>query len=139
MINAKCSCGAVSLSLPGPTRLVAACHCIDCQRRTGAPFGVGAFYPVETVTISGTPKEYVRAAASGGEVRFYFCSDCGSTVYWKADNLPDMIGVAVGAIADPDFPAPVRSVFEQSKHAWVEIGGAGVAHFEQGSARTSSG
>ena len=80
---------------------MAACHCIDCQRRTGAPFGVGAFYPVEAVTISGAPKGYVRAAASGGEVRFYFCSDCGSTVYWKADNLPAMIGVAVGTIADP--------------------------------------
>ncbi|AHY49697.1 GFA family protein [Bradyrhizobium japonicum] len=139
MIEARCSCGAVSLSLPGPTKLVAACHCIDCQRRTGAPFGVGAFYPVEAVTISGAPKGYVRAAASGGEVRFYFCSDCGSTVYWKADNLPAMIGVAVGAIADPDFPAPVRSVFERSKHAWVEIGGSGVEHFEQSSARKSSG
>ncbi|KGT75712.1 aldehyde-activating protein [Bradyrhizobium japonicum] len=139
MIEARCSCGAVSLSLPGPTKLVAACHCIDCQRRTGAPFGVGAFYPVEAVTISGAPKGYVRAAASGGEIRFYFCSDCGSTVYWKADNLPAMIGVAVGAIADPDFPAPVRSVFEQSKHAWVEIGGSGVEHFEQSGSRKSSG
>ncbi|MGX1323747.1 hypothetical protein AB7M17_007200 [Bradyrhizobium sp. USDA 377] len=139
MIEASCSCGAVSLSLPGPTRLVAACHCIDCQRRTGAPFGVGAFYPVEAVTISGAPKEYARAAASGGKVRSHFCPDCGSTVYWQADNLPAMIGVAVGAIADPDFPAPVRSVFEQSKHAWVEIGGAGVEHFERSSVRTSSG
>lgn len=139
MIEARCSCGVVSLSLPGPTKLVAACHCIDCQRRTGAPFGVGAFYPVEAVTISGAPKGYVRAAASGGEIRFYFCSDCGSTVYWKADNLPAMIGVAVGAIADPDFPAPVRSVFEQSKHAWVEIGGSGVEHFEQSGSRKSSG
>ncbi|OPY99992.1 aldehyde-activating protein [Bradyrhizobium sacchari] len=139
MIEARCSCGAVSLSLPGPTRLVAACHCIDCQRRTGAPFGVGAFYPVETVTITGAPKAYVRAAASGGMVRSHFCPDCGSTVYWQADNLPDMIGVAVGAIADPDFPAPVRSVFEQSKHAWVEIGGAVVEHFEQSSVRKGSG
>jgi len=139
MIDARCSCGAVSVSLPGPTQLVAACRCIDCQRRTGAPFGVGAFYPAKAVTISGTPKEYVRAGASGGKVRRYFCSDCGSTVYWTADNLPAMIGVAIGAIADPDFPAPVRSVFEQSKHAWVEIDGAGVEHFEQGSARKSSG
>ena len=57
--------------------------------------------------ISGTPKEYVRTAASGGKVRSYFCPECGSTVYWKADNLPAMIGVAVGAIADPDYPAPV--------------------------------
>lgn len=132
MTDAKCSCGAVALSLPGPSRLVVACHCIDCQRRSGAPFGVGAFYPAEAVTISGTPKQSVRTAASGGKVRNHFCPDCGSTVYWKADNLPAMIGVAVGAIADPDFPAPTRSVFEQSKHAWVGISGA--EHFQQGSA-----
>ena len=73
---------------------------------------------------------------SGGKVHFYFCRDCGSTVYWKADNLPAMIGVAVGAIANPNFPAPIKSVFEQSKHMWVEINGAGVEHFEQGSARS---
>ena len=136
MIDARCSCGAVSLSLAGPSSLVAACHCLECQRRTGAPFGVGAFYPVEAVTVSGTPKEYVRAAASGGRVRYDFCPDCGSTVYWKADSLPTMMAVAVGAIADPNYPAPVRSVFERSKHAWVEISDA--EHFQQSSAPKKS-
>src|SRR3954453_5899132 len=94
--------------------------------------GVGAFYPAEGVTISGTSKEYVRTAASGGKVRSYFCPARGSTVYWKADNLPAMIGVALGAIAVPNYPAPISSVFEQSKHAWVEISGA--EHFQQSSA-----
>jgi hypothetical protein len=136
MISARCSCGALALSLPGPSSLVVACHCIDCQRRTGAPFGVGAFYPTDAITISGSPKEYVRTAASGGKVRSYFCSDCGSTVYWKADNLPAMIGVAVGVIADPNFPAPVKSVFEQSKHTWMGISGA--QHFQQSSAQKNS-
>lgn len=135
MIDARCSCGAVALSLPGPTNRVAACHCIACQRRTGAPFGVAAFYPVEAVTISGTSKEYVRAADSGGKVRFYFCPECGSTVYWKPDNLPAMIGVAIGVIADSNFPPPIKSVFERSKHAWVEINGADIEHLQQGSAR----
>ena len=132
MVDARCSCGAVALSLAEPSRAVVACHCMDCQRRTGAPFGVGAFYAAEAVTISGTPSEYVRKAASGGKVRSYFCTHCGSTVYWKADNLPGMIGVAVGAMADPNFPAPLKSVFEQSKHGWVEINGA--EHFQQSSA-----
>lgn len=132
MIDARCSCGAVALSLPGPSSLVAACHCIECQRRTGAPFGVGAFYPVEAVKISGAPKEYVRSGESGGKVRSYFCSDCGSTVFWKPDKFPGMIGVAVGAIADPKFPAPSKSVFEQSKHVWVEITGVGVEHLQRG-------
>ena len=138
MIDARCGCGAIVVSLPGPTNRVAACHCIECQRRTGAPFGVGAFYPVDSVKISGAPKEYVRAGESGGKVRAYFCPDCGSTVYWKADNLPAMIGVAVGAIADPNFPAPIKSVFERSKHVWVEITGADVEHLQHGSFRKTS-
>ena len=133
MADARCRCGALTLALPGPSKLVVACHCLDCQRRTGAPFSVGAFYPIDAVAISGTAKEYTRDADSGAKVRFCFCPECGSTVYWKADRLPSMIGVAVGALADPTYPAPVRSVFEQSKHDWVQIDGA-VEHFQQSSA-----
>jgi hypothetical protein len=139
MNDAQCSCGAVKLLLPGPSKHVVACHCIDCQRRTGAPFGVAAFYPTEAVSISGTTKEFTRVGTSGGTVRFYFCPDCGSTIYWKPDGLPALIGVAVGAIADPDFPGPVRSVFEQSKHTWVDIGGPGVEHFQQSTVPKKSG
>jgi len=130
MIDARCSCGALALSLPGPANLVAACHCLECQRRTGAPFGVGAFYPVDAVRSTGE---------SGGKVRCYFCPDCGSTVYWKPDRFPATIGVAVGAIADPNFPAPSKSVFERSKHGWVNIDGADIQHLQHGSiSKTSS-
>jgi hypothetical protein len=114
MADARCRCGALTLTLPESSELVVACHCLDCQRRTGAPFSVGAFYPVDAVAISGTPKQFTRDAASGGKVHSYFCANCGSTVYWRADRLPSMIGVAVGALADPKYPAPARSVFEQS-------------------------
>lgn len=131
MGDARCSCGAVTLSLPEePSKIVVACHCIDCQRRTGAPFGVGAYYPADVVTISGTPKEFTHAAASGGKIHNYFCPQCGSTVYWKLSNLPALIGVAVGAMANPKYPAPVISVEEQTKHDWVHIDGA-VEHFQQ--------
>ncbi|TRC78772.1 GFA family protein [Mesorhizobium sp. WSM4307] len=138
MVDARCSCGALMLTLAGPSKLVVACHCLDCQRRTGAPFGVGAFYPAEAVAISGTAKGFTRDAASGGKVHNYFCPNCGSTVYWKADRLPMMIGVAVGALTDPNCPPPVRSIFEQSKHDWVQIDGA-VEHFRQGSGAKKSG
>ena len=96
----------------------------------GAPFGVGAYYPADVVTISGTSKEFSHAAASGGKIHNYFCPQCGSTVYWKLSNLPALIGVAVGAMANPKYPAPVRSVEEQTKHDWVHIDGA-VEHFQQ--------
>ena len=121
MIDARCSCGAVVVSLPGPTNRVAACHCIDCQRRTGAPFGIGAFYPTDSVKISGAPKEYVRAGESGGKVRAYFCPDCGSTVYWDHAGGEGFVAVAVGAFADPGFPPPTFSVYAVRRHPWVSL------------------
>jgi hypothetical protein len=137
MADARCCCGALTLTLPEPSKLVVACHCVDCQRTTGAPFSVGAFYPVDAVAISGTSKVFTRDAASGAKVHMHFCPDCGSTIYWRADRLPSMIGVAVGALTDPKYPAPVRSVFEQSKHDWVQIDCA-ADHFPQSSMARSS-
>jgi hypothetical protein len=85
------------------------------------------------LTIAGTAKQFTRPAASGGRVHNYFCPNCGTTVYWQADNLPGMIGVAVGAMSDHAHPAPARSIFERSKQDWLHIDGA-VEHFPGGSA-----
>jgi hypothetical protein len=40
-------------------------------------------------------------------------------VYWEPERKPELIGVAVGAFADPAFPAPSQSVFDERRHAWV--------------------
>src|SRR5712672_2785837 len=118
----------IKLMLREPSKLVVACHCLACQRRTGSPFSVGAFYAIDTVEISGGATEFVHVGDSGNRVRIYFCPTCGSTIYWKPDALPSMIGVAVGALAAPDFPAPALSIFERSKHHWVQFDGE-VEHF----------
>lgn len=121
MADAQCVCGGLRLTIREPAKLVAACHCFACQRRTGTSFSVNAFYAADTVEISGVATEYSRVAESGRKVRMYFCPTCGSTVYWKPDADPTIIGVAIGALADPDFPAPTLSVFEQYKHHWVSF------------------
>lgn len=121
MSDAQCACGALRLKLPEPAKLVAACHCLACQRRTGTPFSVNAFYAAETVEVSGTAREFIRIADSGRKVRMYFCPACGSTLYWKPDAAPTIVGVGVGTLADPDFPAPTLSLFELDRHHWVKL------------------
>jgi len=130
MTHAQCLCGALSLKLRDTPKLIVACHCLACQRRTGSPFGVGAFHAIHTVEIAGAATEFVHIGDSGRKVRCYFCPTCGSTVYWKPDVLPQLICVAIGALADPAFPAPVLSIFERSKHHWLDIDSA-VEHFQQ--------
>jgi hypothetical protein len=60
-----------------------------------------------------------RQADSGFRVTFHFCPGCGSTVFWKAERLPDATAVAAGAFADPAFPKPANAVYLESRHSWV--------------------
>ena len=128
---ASCQCGALTAEVAAYSPMVVACHCIDCQRRTGSAFGVAAYYPADAVTVSGAARAYSRPTATGGTVTTRFCPVCGTSVVWSTAKHPGLIGIAIGAFADPQAPRPLRSVWEQSAHPWAEITGVG-ARFPQG-------
>ena len=56
---------------------------------------------------------------SGKPITAHFCPHCGTTVYWELGIAPDLIAVAAGAFADPDFPPPRHSVYESRRHSWT--------------------
>ena len=119
--RATCSCEQLRVLVEGEPVRVSICHCLACQRRTGSVFAVQARFDAEQVRTEGTYSEYVRIS-DDGEVRiFYFCPNCGATVFYKIPTAPEMIAVPVGAFADPAFPAPRRSVWESRRHPWVEL------------------
>ncbi len=120
--SAACHCGQLRITAEGEPVRISICHCLDCQRRTGSPFGFSAHYPRSQITrIDGRSSTFTRAGDSGNTATFHFCPDCGSSVYWEPSGYPDRITIAVGNFADPTFPAPRHSVYEERKHRWVEI------------------
>lgn len=127
--TASCNCGQLRVTCKGPDpERITMCHCNLCQKQSGSVFAVQARFPREQVTIEGsstswkypivgaTPATF-RNCASGG-VTFHFCSNCGSTVYYTADADDSRIGIKVGTFADPTFPAPKISGFEEYRHPW---------------------
>ena len=128
---ASCSCGSLKLTVEGEPIGVVACHCLACQRRTGSVFGVGAYFPRTQVSVSGPSCDYVRPTDAGHTFTSSFCPGCGTSLFWASGKNPDLLGVAVGAFVDPGFASPVRSVWEESKHGWVDIGVA-AQHFVRG-------
>jgi hypothetical protein len=119
MRTASCSCGSLRADTTGEPARVIACHCRECQRRTGAPFGVTVLFRKGQVQTQGPSHEYVRDAAEERKVRFHFCPDCGTTLFWFPDIGPDFMGIALGAFADPSFPEPTVSAWEEARHPWV--------------------
>ena len=128
--EASCCCGQLRLTTAGEPVRISICHCLECQRRTGSVFGTQARFKRAQVTIEGRAADYVRKGHSGDPITFRFCPACGSTVYWTLSALPELIAVAVGAFADPGFPAPRVSVYERRRHPWVAMPATVAEHLD---------
>ena len=100
---------------------ISVCHCLECQRRTGAVISNQARFRREQITFGGKSTAWMRTAESGNVLTFHFCPTCGSTVYWEGQGFPGYVAVAVGTFADQNFPAPTIAVWEESRHLWVTL------------------
>ncbi|MBZ9808982.1 MULTISPECIES: GFA family protein [unclassified Mesorhizobium] len=118
---ARCTCGQLQIRCPQQPAKISLCHCLDCQRRTGSPFGIAAFFDAEAIDIDGSSQTFQRNSDSGFPVTFHFCGNCGSTVFWYPSRKPEAVAVAVGCFADPSFPAPTQAVYGESRHDWVVL------------------
>ena len=97
--HAACSCGQLHLTIEGESVRISMCHCLACQRRTGAVFSNQASFRREQVTFTGKATTWNRTAESASVVTFNFCPTCGSTVYWENESFPGRVIVAIGKTA----------------------------------------
>jgi hypothetical protein len=118
--TASCSCGQLGIRVDAEPRGVGICHCLACQQRTGSVFAALASFaaPFE---VFGTATEYVRVGDHGARFIFRFCPTCGTTVFHTEEGHDESVGVAVGAFADPAFPAPRVSIYDSRRHPWVRL------------------
>jgi len=57
----------------------------------------------------------------GPGAKFHFCPTCGSTVYYEPRGQEEYLAIPIGAFADPSFPTPTFSVYEERMHSWVGL------------------
>ena len=67
--RAACSCGQLHLSIEREPSRISMCHCVECQRRTGAVISNQARFRREQVTFAGKATAWMRTAESGNALR----------------------------------------------------------------------
>ncbi len=124
--TATCGCGQLRAEVRGDPVRISVCHCLNCKRRTGAAFSAQARWPDAQVVVSGESNVWTLTGDSGGRGTFRFCPQCGATIAYVIDAMPGLIAIPIGAFADPGFPAPRFSVYEERMHPWTAIVGDAV-------------
>ena len=119
-ITGQCHCGAISFTaLIDPAKIIA-CHCADCQIFSGAPFRAVAPTPVENVKLTGTPKLYIKTAASGNKRAQAFCGECSTNLYATEPDTPKVLGIRLGCVNERAQIAPTVQIWGNSAMPWLK-------------------
>lgn len=117
MTAGSCLCGAVSFTITGPMRAVLACHCGQCRKQSGH---VWAATSVAESDLSFGREEGLAWYRASDTARRGFCKLCGSSLFWKPDDMP-RIAVAAGALDEPTGLKLEKHVFVADKGDYYEI------------------
>ncbi len=97
-MRGRCHCGQVRYEITGPVRQVVECHCESCRRLTGSVWHA-----------TGARQKDVAIDADEGALSWYrsselvergFCSNCGSTMFFRRDGA-DTITITAGSLDQP--------------------------------------
>lgn len=119
-IDGACHCGAVSFTAEVDPGRVMVCHCTDCQVLSGAPFRAVVAAPIETLSVSGVTKSYVKVAQSGNRRSQVFCPECGTPLWATAPENPVSVIIRLGCVRQRAQFSPAAQIWQQSAIPWVD-------------------
>ena len=118
MLTGRCLCGACAYELEGEPVVVAHCHCLDCQRLSGAGHSTGAMFAESNIRHSGKPATFAMTSEAGNIVTRLFCGTCGSPLFGKNSGMPGVMTVTLGTLDASDTLKPQVAIFARTRRAW---------------------
>ncbi|RZA25931.1 MAG: GFA family protein [Proteobacteria bacterium] len=123
-VDGQCHCGAIAFEAEVQAGTISICHCSDCQTHSGSAFRANIPAPAAGFRLTkGTPRTYVKTAASGTRRLLAFCQDCGSPLYACAEENPPTYSLRIGVINQrKELGPPERQIWTRRAFDWVKFG-----------------
>jgi hypothetical protein len=129
-LTGGCLCGAVRFEVTEPLVSSGYCHCTRCQRRTGTAASPGArIAPGSLRVLAG--EEHIRAYEPAEGFAKVFCTACGSSLWSRSQEDPDVISIRLGAFDDDPGIRPTYRQFVAYAAPWEPIPDDGLERFPE--------
>jgi hypothetical protein len=114
----SCFCGSISAEMHGDPFWICSDHDDDCRKAIGSPLTVWVGYrPAQFRLLTGAPKKFSRTR---GVLRT-FCADCGTSIAYLDQGLPEELYLTIGFFDHPERFAPQAHAYWDMKLPWVEF------------------
>jgi hypothetical protein len=121
-LTGRCLCGAVRYSVkPGFRFKPYACHCHDCQRRTGSSFGIQLGVMAADFSVDGDLVEGSHVQPSGAVAGIFACAKCLSRIYTTNNLRLGVINLRAGTLDNSPQLSPASHFWVSQKQPWIAI------------------
>ncbi len=129
-LTGGCLCGGVRFEVAEPLVSAGYCHCTRCQRRTGTAAAASARIVPGSLHVT-AGEELIRSFDPPDGFSKVFCVACGSALWSRSRDDPEVIGVRLGAFdADPGI-RPAYRQFVAYAAAWEPIPEDGLPRYSE--------
>ena len=117
----RCVCDAVHYRVNGEPLTLYACHCTDCQKRTGAAFNLALWVKLRDLEVTkGETTTQELLTPKGTLNTLKACGKCGVRLWSERAQAGTAI-VRAGTLDDTKWLEPVAHMWTRSKQPWVKI------------------
>lgn len=108
-----------------------ACHCTDCQTRTGAAFSEHMLFAKQDLDIKGDLDSGSYEQPNGALSTIWGCARCKVRIFAENDERPGFASLRCGTLDRSHEIEPAAHLWVNSKQAWVTLPDGVPAHAEQ--------
>jgi len=120
--SGSCLCGKVQYLLNEHPLAFYACHCTDCQRRTGGAMRLAMWVNRSALQVTqGEPLLLTFALGNGRERRAKSCRDCDTRLWAEPNDKPSMASLLPGTLHNSREFEPVAHLWMKSALPWVVV------------------
>ena len=121
-LTGSCVCGAVRYTLRDGVRFRPyACHCTNCQSRTGSAFSEHMLFARHDLEIEGELDSGSYQQPSGAISTIWGCAKCKVRVFAENDSRPGFASLRCGTLDRSSEIVPAAHLWIGSKQSWVVI------------------
>jgi len=123
-LTGGCICGQLRYALTDLPQIVLACHCRNCQQRSGSAFALSMLTRRGDFAVTaGESLSRDLPGGSGALHRQHVRPHCFTRTHTEMLAYPDIINVRPGTLDDPSFMKPVAQCWTRLARPWAVIEG----------------
>jgi hypothetical protein len=115
----RCFCGAVAFAIEFPTNWVVHCHCPTCRFSQAAAFTTWVSVDASRAIIQAS-RRVLRWYNQSDHAQRGFCSRCGSSLFFRSENYPDELHIALASFLTPIDRKPKLHAYYDQHVDWFE-------------------